>query len=347
MKTLVALVAALGAASGSAQAQPTLISKPGNLQTWPAPQTLSPEARAAVEAMGRTPLPSPWPPVAAQRAFADTYQAQLGAALQKRYGVRVEQSSIGGVPVRIVYPKGVTGLGRGPVLINLHGGGFTLDSGSLSETIPIAALSGVPVVAVLYRLAPEHPFPAAVDDALAVYQTLARTHGAKHIAVFGTSAGAGLGAQLMARLGRQKLPMPAALGFFSGSADLARTADSETWQPLPTDANTLAGMMSDYIGKTALDDPALSPSYGKLSDFPPTLLVTSSRDFLLSGTVNFARALEKQGVITRLVVFDGLPHAFWAYMPTAESDEANGIMADYLRGRVMVTADDIGLKVRN
>ena len=327
MKSLAALTAALAALALSTSVQAQV----GNLQTWPAPETLSPEARAMVEMMGRTPMPSPWPPVAAQRTFADGFQAQLSTALQKRYSVRIEQGTMGGVPVRIIYPKGVSTLGKGPVLMNLHGGGFVVDSGSLSETIPIAALSGLPVVAVLYRLAPEHPFPAAVDDALSVYEALRKDRRAAQIAVFGTSAGAGLGAQLMARLGKRKLSMPAALGFFSGSADLARAADSERWQPLPGEAKTLAGMMSDYIGKTPLDDPALSPAYGKLSDFPPTLLVTSSRDFLLSGTVNFARALSQQGVDARLLVFDGLPHAFWAYMPVRESDEANAQMAAFLR----------------
>ena len=77
----------------------------------------------------------------------------MGAQLEKRYAVRVEAAVIAGVPVRIVYPKGVAALGKGPVLLNLHGGGGKVDSGSLTETIPIAAMTGIPVVAVLYRLA--------------------------------------------------------------------------------------------------------------------------------------------------------------------------------------------------
>lgn len=329
-----AVIAATITVAPAAAAQPTPIAKPGNLQTWPAPQTLSPEGRAMVEMMGKTPLPDPWPPVAAQRQFADSVQAQLGAALEKRYGVNIQASSIAGVPVRIVYPKGMSALGQGPVLMNLHGGGFYLDSGSLSEPIPIAALSNLPVVSVLYRLAPEYPFLAAVDDALAVFQALERGRGARRIAVFGTSAGAGLGAQLVARLDKLHRPMPAALGFFSGSADLSKTADSESWQPLPNAGKTLVEMMPGYAGKTPLDDPALSPLQGRLAAFPPTLLVTSTRDILLSQTAIFARALTEQGVDARLVVFDGLPHAFWAYMPIPETDEANAMMAKFLKTRV-------------
>ncbi len=80
-----------------------------------------------------------------------------------------------------------------------------------------------------------------------------------------------------------------------------------------------------------LTDPVLSPIYGNLSGFPPTLLVTSTRDLALSGTSIFGRALVEQGVDARLVVFDGLPHAFWAYMPgVPETDQANALMARFL-----------------
>ncbi len=328
----IALVA--GVASAPALAQVQAPRPPHNMQTWPAPETLSVQGRAMTEAMGQAPIPNPWPPVAAQRQFADTIQATLGAGLEKRHGVRIETTEIAGVPVRIIYPKGVSALGKGPVLLNLHGGGFSLDSGSLTETIPIAALTGYPVVAVLYRLAPEHPYPAAVDDALAVYQALETDRKSNRIAVYGTSAGAGLGAQLIERLHKLGRPVPAALGFLSGSADLSRSGDSESWMPLPNGGATMADVVADYVGKTPTNDPGLSPIYGNLSDYPPTLLLTSTRDILLSGTSIFARALQDRGVDARLVVFDGLPHAFWAYMDIPETNEANSLVARFLKGRL-------------
>lgn len=306
------------------------------MNDWPLPQTLSPEGRAAAEAIAKSPMPNPLPPIAVQRQMIGAMQDAMGAQLAKRYAVRVETAKIGGVPVRIIYPKGVTTLGKGPVLLNLHGGGFQLDSGSLTETIPIAALTGVPVVAVLYRMAPEHPFPAAVDDALAAFSALEKDRKASQIAVYGTSAGAVLSAQLLARLANQNRAMPAALGFFSGSADMSVAGDSESWVPLPGGAKSLTESVASYIGKTNPTDPLLSPIHGDLTRFPPTLLVTSTRDFLLSGTTIFARKLLQNGIDARLVVFDGLPHAFWAYMTMPETDEANARMARFLRDRLNV-----------
>ena len=157
-----------------------------NIMAWPMPNTVSAQARAA----GIQTAPRLLPPIGVQRMIIDTLQNRFGGQMVKRYGVRVETTTIAGVPVRINYPKGMTTLGNGPVLLNLHGGGFQLDSGSQTESIPIAALAGIPVVSALYRLAPEHPYPAALDDALAVYQALTKDRKPSQIAVFGTSVGA-------------------------------------------------------------------------------------------------------------------------------------------------------------
>jgi len=328
---LTMLVAALASAPALAQTTPA---PERNILTWPMPETVSPEGRAMTAAMLAQPMPNPMPSIEIQRQLIGGMQEAMGAQLQQRHGVRVEASTIAGVPVRIIYPKGVTELGKGPVLLNLHGGGFRVDSGSLTETIPIAALTGLPVVAVLYRLAPEHPYPAALDDALAVYQALEKDRKAAQIAVYGTSAGAVLSGELVAKLTSLKKPMPAALGFFSGSADLSKSGDSESWMPSPTGDKTLTEATAPYIGKTDPADPILSPLHGDLAGFPPTLLVSSTRDALLSGTSIFGRALIEQGVDARLVVFDGLPHAFWAYMDIPESGEANALMAKFLKDRL-------------
>ena len=328
---LTMLVAALASAPALAQTTPA---PERNILTWPMPETVSPEGRAMTAAMLAQPMPNPMPSIEIQRQLIGGMQEAMGAQLQQRHGVRVEASTIAGVPVRIIYPKGVTQLGKGPVLLNLHGGGFRVDSGSLTETIPIAALTGLPVVAVLYRLAPEHPYPAALDDALAVYQALEKDRKAAQIAVYGTSAGAVLSGELVAKLTSLKKPMPAALGFFSGSADLSKSGDSESWMPSPTGDKTLTEATAPYIGKTDPADPILSPLHGDLAGFPPTLLVSSTRDALLSGTSIFGRALIEQGVDARLVVFDGLPHAFWAYMDIPESGEANALMAKFLKDRL-------------
>lgn len=298
----------------------------------PLPLTLSPEGRAAMAENAKAPGPS-GTDLAARRAFLDKYQQDFGAAQRKRYAVDVEGSTVAGVPVRLIRPKGMAASavvgGHGPVLLNLHGGGFNSDSGSLTENIPVAALARVPVVAVLYRLAPEHPWPAAVDDGLAVYRALLKTHKPSEIAVYGTSAGAVLGPQLIARIHKEGLPEPAGLGMFSGDTDLSRKGDT-----LGALGQDITPLYRQYLGATAPTDPLASVALGPAGFFPPTLCVSSSRDFYLSSTANFCRQLELAGVEEKLVVFDGLPHAFWSYLAMPESDQAFGVMARFLGRRV-------------
>jgi acetyl esterase/lipase len=315
MRTIKALLAAglLAAVGTLAFAQPS----------GPPPATLSEAGRAAMAAMAKSPGP-PDNDIPARRGFLDKFQQDFGAAQARRYPVDIEASTMAGVPVRLVRARGAPA--GNLVLLNLHGGGFNADSGSLTENIPIAALTKIPVVAVLYRLAPEHPFPAAVDDALAVYRELLKTHKPSQIGLFGTSAGAILGPELVARLRKEGLPQPAVLGVFSGDADFAHRGDSAA--SLPPDA------FKSYLGAVPPSDPMASPSLGPVEFFPPTLCLASSRDFLLSPTANFCRRLELAGVENKLVVWDGLPHAFWAYMAIPESDEAFQVMARWLKGHL-------------
>ncbi len=292
------------------------------------PATLSAEARAYLAAMT---APPPDAPIAVQtmRPFTEQIQAMVGAEQRKVHAVSVTEDIIAGVPVRRIAPASGQ-VDRRRVLLNLHGGGFATDSGSLTENIPVAALSGLEVVAVLYRFAPEHPFPAAVDDALAVYQALLADHDPRDIGVYGTSAGAVIGPQLMMRLRAESLPLPGVLGVFSGEPDLVGTADSLQIFASTVEAQVLTDAKWAYVGGADPHDPLLSPIYGDLSGFPPTLCLSSGRDVLLSGTVNLHRALSDAGVATELVVYDALPHAFWSTMLAPESDDAFRRMSSFL-----------------
>jgi acetyl esterase/lipase len=294
----------------------------------PPPETLS---AAALAQMGLLANAGPMPSMdmGQMRAFAEQMQAVIGAEQRKAYEVTVTDDVIAGVPVRrIVRASGE--VDRTKVLMNVHGGGFATDSGSLTENIPIAALSGVEVVAVLYRFAPEHPFPAAVDDALAVYKSLLADHRPADIGVYGTSAGAVIGPQLMMRLDAESLPLPGVLGVFSGEPDLAGTADSLKIFAKADEYQLLVDCKLAYVGEADPKDPMLSPLFGDLSFFPPTLCVSSGRDVLLSGTVNLNRKLSDDGVLTELVVYDALPHAFWAMLIAPESDDAFRRMSSFL-----------------
>jgi epsilon-lactone hydrolase len=298
----------------------------------PPPETLSAEARAYLGAM--VPLdPSQPIDVASMRPFTEQIQALVGAEQRKVHAVGVTDDVIAGVPVRRI-ARTSGDVDRSRILLNLHGGGFATDSGSLTENIPIAALSGLEVIAVLYRFAPEHPFPAAVDDALAVYQALLTEHDARNIGVYGTSAGAVIGPQLMMRLKAESLPLPGALGVFSGEADLAGTADSLRIFASAAEFKALNDAKWSYVGAADPHDPLVSPIYGDLAGFPPTLCLSSGRDILLSGTTNLCRALTDAGVAAELAVYDALPHAFWSTMLAPESDDAFRRMASFLTKHV-------------
>jgi epsilon-lactone hydrolase len=300
----------------------------------PPPETLSEQARSALAAMvAAAPADLFNLDMPQMRFFAEQVQAALGAEQQKAHPVTITEDVIASVPVcRIVRASGVVDSRR--VLMNLHGGGFAVDAGSLTENIPIAAITGITVVAVLYRFAPEHPYPAAVDDALAVYKALLANHDPRDIGVYGTSAGAVIGPQLMMRLKAESLPQPGALGVFSGEADLVGIADSLRIFARTQEAELLERAKNDYVGEADPLDPLVSPIRGDLAGFPATLCVASGRDILLSGTVNLSRALSAAGVLSELLVYDALPHAFWANLMAPESDDAFQRMSAFFSTRL-------------
>jgi acetyl esterase/lipase len=282
------------------------------------------------------PSPDQGPPQSLEdrRKLTDAYTARARVAWTRLCPNTLVEASLAGVPVHIVTPDGMPEANKDKVLLNLHGGGFNSDSGSYTESIPIASYTGIKVVAVLYRLAPEHPFPAAVDDSVAVYKELLKTYKPSHIVIYGTSAGAILTAEVAARLKQLGLPQPAALGVFSGMGDFARQGDSQSMYALRgltghLDPPTPGVHDSEYAAATDPKDPVLSPIYGDLHGLPPTLFITSGRDLLLSGTVNLHRAYLNAGVDARLVVFDALTHAFWYDPMLPEAIEANHMMADF------------------
>ena len=299
----------------------------------PVPQSLSPQAQATLrhpETDADVPMP-----LAQRRSMLDAYTARAEKQWQKLCPVTIANDSVAGVPVRRITPLTVPAANADKVLLDLHGGGFDSDSGSYTETIPIAYYTQIPVVAALYRLAPEHPYPAAVDDAVAVYRELLKTHKPEQIAIYGTSAGAILTGEVASRLKQLSLPEPAALGIFSGFGDFARPGDSVHLYALRGLSGYLATPngerpLSPYVGQTDPKDPVLSPIYADLKGMPPTLFVTSGRDLLLSGTTDLHRAFLRAGDDARLMVFDGLTHAFWYDPELPEAIEANQAMAKFL-----------------
>jgi monoterpene epsilon-lactone hydrolase len=298
----------------------------------PVPDTISPAAQHALaKRVSDAPAPQT---VEENRKSTLVWQTSTANAAKAKYPLKsIKDSTIAGVPVLVLTPNTIPADRQKRVLINLHGGGFVVDAGSLTETIPIANLTQTKVIAVLYRLAPEHPYPAALDDAIAVYKEVLKTNKPGEVAIYGTSAGAILTAQVAAKIKQLGLPMPAALGIFSGLGDFSRNGDSRSLYALGglsghLDAPKKSGE-SSYLGEQSRKDPIISPMFSNLHGMPPTLFVTSERDMLLSGTINLHRAYLRAGVDARLVVFEGLGHAFWNNPEFPESTEANKIMADF------------------
>lgn len=305
----------------------------------PPPSTISSEAQAWLASLS---LKKSAPQTLAERRIAtDAWRKQGSAEARRLYPVNIEETSIAGVRTDIITPLTTPEANRNRVLINLHGGGFVSDSGSLIEGIPISNLTKIKVVSVYYRLAPENHFPAAVDDVVAVYKELLKTYTPNHIGMFGTSAGATLTAEVAVRLKQLGIPLPAALGMFSVHPDFSRPTDSQAFFTL----DGLPGALPILDPKLPPDDPypsattdrkdpVLSPQFADLRGTPPSLLVTSTRDLLLSDTALFHRALLGAGVDAQLVVFEALPHAFWYHYQLPETKEALDLMAKFFDDKV-------------
>jgi monoterpene epsilon-lactone hydrolase len=338
----IAIAPALAAQSNAAPQQDSATFDPDGTaritRVVPMPSTISPEAQHWLASLTQNKGGSQT--LAERRASTDEWRKFGSGEARKYYPANVEETTTAGVRTDIITPLTMPEANRNRVLMNLHGGGFNSDSGSLIEGIPIANLAKTKVVSVYYRLAPENPFPAAVDDVVAVYKELLKTYKPGGIGIFGTSAGAILTAEVVVRLKQLGVPLPAALGIFSGLGDFSRVGDSRQLFTLnglsgdmqPIDPNHLPD--DQYVGKTNRKDPVLSPLFADLHGLPPSLLVTSTRDILLSDTTTFHRALLRAGVDAHLVVFEALPHAFWYHFQLPETKEALELMAKFFDERV-------------
>src|ERR1017187_413283 len=292
------------------------------IRAVPVPKTVSSEAYAKLV------TGASWAPDEGSKEAADILEK-----LRVTYPVDIEHTTVGGVAAKIVTPKNAAPHKKDRVLICVHGGGFQTDSGSFIEAIPIASLTATRVISVEYRLAPKFPHPAAVEDSVAVYKEVLKTYSPKKIALYGTSAGAILTAETAVQLRKLGLPLPAALGFFSGFADMARSGDAGHIYSIPGFMGfqpSSGKSLSAYVGNTDPKDPVLSPIYADLKGFPPTLCMTGTRDICLSGTVDFHRALLRAGVDAHLMVFDAMPHAHWYSFHFPESKEALEAQARFL-----------------
>lgn len=305
----------------------------------PVPATVSVEARTFLATAPWAEPPDPDAerlPMWMLRSFVDEQMKTLSDAALQHYPVDVEEIEIAGVRCHLVKPKEIPPENQGLTLMNLHGGGFVLGSGSLIEAIPVAFHAKVPVVAVDYRLAPEHPYPAAVDDAAAVYRTMLEYHRPDQIGIYGGSAGGFITGQTIMRLEKEGMPLPACCGIFTAGGDLGDLGDTASiftlmgfWGDLVLPVDHEISEIRAYLNGADPRDPGVSPIYGDLGRFPPALLVSGTRDALLSATASFHRALRRAGRSADLFVFEAMPHAHWYTFHLPEAQEAITVMTEF------------------
>ena len=276
--------------------------------------------------------------IEAARAFYDRINLSHVERMRARYPVKLSTGTIAGVDVDIVEPAdGVAPSNRNRALIVLHGGAFLWGehSGALVEAIPVAALGGMRAIGVDYRQGPEHVFPAATEDVVAVYRELLKQYPAANIGIYGCSAGGMLTGQAVARLIRDGTALPGAIGTFCSSVaplggDSAYVGPPLSGDPIGSGPVSIVERLPYFKGASA-DDPLVIPANdpAMLARFPPTLLISGTRDFAMSSVLQAHRLLTGAGVDADLHVWDGMWHSFFSDPELPESQEAYAVMAAF------------------
>jgi monoterpene epsilon-lactone hydrolase len=304
----------------------------------------SPEARAAQKMRAHMPVGAPTSggDIVAVRAGLEKMLAPQVAAVRAQYPVDVMEQSIAGVPTRVVTPKDKP-VDAKRVLINLHGGGFSMcaDGCALIESVPIASVGGFKIITVNYRQGPEAQHPAALQDVEKVYRELLKTYPAKHIGLFGCSAGGALTAQSAAWMPAHRLPQFGAIGIFGagalrfGAGDSAYVAgyiDGSFPPPKPGGAPG-EDISRGYFAKADMQDAIISPALHPevLKQFPPSLIITGTRAMDMSPAIVTNTLLLKAGVHSTLIVGEGMGHCFIMQSQLPEAQDAYQLITRFFK----------------
>lgn len=227
--------------------------------------------------------------------------------------IRIEEPDLGGIPAERLSAPGTR---EDAAFLYIHGGGFVAGSPRTHRPLTwrLTKEIGVPVYAIDYRLAPEHPYPAGLDDCVAAYKGLLdKGISAKSILVGGDSAGGNLTLALALRLTAEGLPLPAALICLSPATDMTGSGDSRH-SNAEADSMFVPEMMDSlkpvYFDGTDERDPFVSPLYGDLSGFPPTLFQVGEREMLRDDSTRMAAALKSAGAEAVLEVWPKVWHVW-------------------------------------
>jgi acetyl esterase/lipase len=252
--------------------------------------------------------------------------------------VTIRQDTLGGVPVVIVDVAGARPRG---VVVYFHGGGYALGSAAAAAGLAsdVARSAGARVISVDYRLAPEHPYPAAVDDALAVWRSLLDAgQGPAETAFAGESAGGGLALAAMLAARDAGLPLPSSAVLMSPWADLTLAGPSMTGKAAADPALTAAGLRRralDYAAGQDLAQPLISPVLGDLAGLPALLIQVGSDEILLDDATRLAARAAACDVAVTLQVTPGVPHVFQGFAAVLDEgaaalESAGAFLRDHL-----------------
>ncbi len=252
--------------------------------------------------------------------------------------VAYEAVDAGGVPAEWATAETAS---PGCVLLYLHGGGYNIGSVRTHRMLTggISRAAGLPVLSVDYRLAPENPFPAAVEDAVLAYRFILNSGVAPaKIAIAGDSAGGGLTAAALVALREGGDPLPGAAVCLSPWLDLTQSGDSMTARaaldPM-VNKQALDRMAAGYLGDQDARTPTASPLFADLSGLPPILIHVGSAETLLDDSVRFAERVRKAGGDVELEVWDDMIHVFHAFAPLLpEATQGIEKIADFLRRKL-------------
>lgn len=243
--------------------------------------------------------------------------------LLARYAVKITPKIISNVYTESFSPVGgVSAPNTDRILIHLHGGGFITGSrwSGRFGSIPVSSIGKIKVISIDYRMAPVHKFPAGTDDVEVVYRELLKSYKPENIGIYGCSAGAILTAQSVARFQEKGLPSPGATGMLCGAASQwSRSGDfMHMGAAIAGGEKFLAGLDKlvvsgprSYFRGEDMSSPAIAPAESDevLSHFPPSVLISSTRDYHLSNVIDTHRKLVRLGVETELHIWEGLDHA--------------------------------------
>jgi acetyl esterase/lipase len=311
----------------------------------PFPSSISAEARASLARLvndGGVPLnalytmpsaddPAGWMKikVAADAQYAAAIKGLAGSLRADVETVRTEDATI-----HVASPE--TSIQPDCAFLDFHGGALVFGGGEAcrAQARMQADRHGARCYGVDYRMPPEHPYPAALDDAVSAYRYVLERHAPSRIIIGGRSAGGNLAVALLLRARDEGLPLPAGLILFSPQVDLTESGDSFQVNQM-VDVVLPGSLMRNnelYAGGADLSHPYLSPLFGDFSGFPPTFLQSGTRDLFLSNAVRMHRALRRADVDAELHVFEAMPHGGFQGN-TPEDHELAAEVSRFVRAR--------------